>query len=321
MIANAEQIKEAVSIRDVLAMLDCNLDSRNKCACPVHGGKDKNFSVIGEIGTCFSQCGGKTWDAVGLLMEIQNLTYPEALEELAKIGKLNVEYTNNNRTQVIEQAKLERSEKERLINVIKRVANGYWLQQNYPGIAGLTEVAIDKNRTYKIETIYEFGLFYSGQKPILQKSFSSDIEDLIKLSLVKKKDMSMYEPFVNRTIYPIYDENGVVVAFAGRKMEDDNSEYAKWINSGESLIYNKSEILYGLHKSKHFIKKQGAILVEGYGDFLTLWDNGIKNAVASCGTAFTFQQAKKLKKYTEKVTLLYDGDDAGVQAARKASEI
>jgi DNA primase len=321
MITNADKIKEAVRIEDFMAHEGFAPDSRGKCACPVHGGKDKNFSVKNGIGTCWSQCGGKSWDAVGLAIELRKITYPEALELLAGIGKIEVEYADGkNRIAVIEQAKLEKTEKDKLREVMTRAVTAYRDQQGLvPGL--YDRVYVDKERTYSATTLVEFGVCYSGPNMVLQKQMSQDIEYLLKLGLVKKSDTYMYEPFRNRILYPIADENGRPVGISARKMHDDVSEYPKWVNSQESLIYNKSHILYGLHKTKTEIKKAGfAYLVEGNGDLLTMWDNGIKNTVATCGTALTEHQAKLLKKYTEKVIMLYDGDEAGVAAARRSTE-
>jgi DNA primase len=162
MITNADKIKEAVRIEDFMAHEGFAPDSRGKCACPVHGGKDKNFSVKNGIGTCWSQCGGKSWDAIGLVIELRKVTFPEALEVLAEIGKIEVEYADGkNRVAVIEQAKLEKSEKDKLRDVMARAVATYNFQQGLdPQV--YDQVLVDKVRNYSAKTLSDFGVLLLG---------------------------------------------------------------------------------------------------------------------------------------------------------------
>jgi DNA primase len=332
MISNAEHIKESVDIKQVLKSEGFTVDARGKCACPVHQGKDKNFSIKNGIGTCWSACGGKSWDAIGLLMELRKFTYPEALEEMARIGRINVEYVGGNRSEIIETAKAQRDHKTVLFDIIKDVAN-YYFEANYKGVA-LNGMGWDWNpfkvdcdgRLYQFNTLKKFGVSYTGEKMIIQRILADKgwkVETLLELGILRKGDNGIWDTFKNRIVFPIVDERGNVCAFGGRKLKSDTRvESPKYINSPESAIYNKSETLYGLFQNKRDIKDAGfAFLTEGYTDVLTMWENGIRNVVAGCGTALTFRQAKLLARYTDKVVMLYDGDDAGIAAARKSTEI
>lgn len=318
MITNAQNIKETVSMSEVLDYLGYSLNSKQQCACPVHVGKDRNFHVKNGYGRCFSQC-NQSWDNVGLIMEVKSVTFPEAIEILAGIGKLYVQYADDtNRVALIEQAKLEKSEKEKLSETLKHVCDLYAQYQSKYDIDLATALG---GRGYSAETLANFGVFYTGAEPVLQKPLSDYISSMLKLGVVKKKDMYLYEPFRNRIVFTIKDDYGRVCGLAGRKLNTDNSDYPKWLNSDESLIYNKSTILYGLHQSKKSISQNRTVfLVEGYMDCMTMHEFGFTNTVASCGTAFTDGQAKILKRYADRVVMLYDGDDAGLKAARNATE-
>jgi DNA primase len=323
MIKNAEAIKETVDIEAVLYNEGYKLDSRRKCGCPVHQGKNNNFSVKNGVGTCWSQCGGQSWDAVGLLMELHKLTYPEALKRLAEIGNVAVEFSDDYQHDVA-AAKVERDHKTELFDLAKSVAN-YYFQQNFGGVA-VDAVDVD-GRLFQFETLKKFGVSFTGeQRGVIQKNAADqkwDIPQLIEIGILRKADSGIWDAFQHRILFPILDERGRVCAFGGRKLSSDsNPKSPKYVNSPESLIYNKSETLYGLFQNKRDIKDEGfAYLVEGYTDTLTMWEYGIKNVVAGCGTALTFKQAKLLSRYTERVVMLYDGDDAGLAAARKSTEI
>jgi DNA primase len=322
MITNAEAIKDAVTIKEVLEVEQIKVDSRGRCTCPVHGGKDKNFSIKDGIGTCWSNCGGKSWDSVGLVMELRGLTYPEALETLAEMGNVRVEYAGGNRSEIIEKAKIEKDRKTVLHDISKGVAN-YYFTNAYSGVQ-LEAVDLD-GRVYEFETLKKFGVSYTGDKGVLQR-YRLDNQlgeaDFVAIGLTRKKENTSWDAFQNRIIFPILDEKGRVCGFGGRKLKSDTNERSpKYVNSQQSLIYEKENILYGLYQTKRDIKDaEFAYIVEGYTDVLTCWEHGIKNVVASCGTALTYAQAKLLARYTERVVMLYDGDDAGVNAARKNVE-
>lgn len=326
MIKNDQHIKDEVDIRAVLEAEGIKLDSRGKCKCPVHQGKSNNFSVKNGIGTCWSQCGGESWDAVGLLMQLHGLTYPEALKRLAEIGHITVEYSGDFQTNVA-AAKAERDVKTQLFDLSKAVAN-YYFSQNYSGVS--LSVDSDKvdcdGRSYRFETLRKFGICYTGAPGIIQRHAAQNlwnIQQLLDIGILRKGENGIWDAFQSRILFPILDERGNVCAFGGRKLSTDTrKESPKYVNSVESLIYNKSETLYGLYQNKRDIKDAGfAFLTEGYTDVATMWENRMRNVVAGCGTALTFKQAKLLARYTEKVVMLYDGDDAGLSAARKATEI
>jgi DNA primase catalytic core len=325
MIANAEKIKTSVLMTEVLEHFNINVQY-GKCACPIHQGKDKNFVVKKEFATCFSQCGGKTWDAVGFVMDYCNMDYREALEELAKIGKVSIEYQTGNYDHFVKVTKEEKEHKQVLWELNKSVANAYFA--NFLSISkaqGFDEkdgFCIDK-RAYKFDTIKAFGVSYTLGSFLIKEFVSRrwEYKHLEELGLIHKRDGSPYDYFYNRFLFPVQDDKGNIVGFGARKSNSDKSESPKYLNSKDSLVYKKSEILYGLHQNKLTIKKaDNALLVEGYTDVMTMFDFDIKQAVASCGTAFTLDHAKLLKRYTDNVTMLFDGDAAGIKAAKKAIE-
>ena len=325
MIINAEKILESASIRDIL-QYEGVVVKGNKCACPVHQGKGLNFSIKitkdGEFGACWSQCGGKVWDSVGLIMELHpELTYPDALVKVADICKLRVEYDNSKGFDK-EKYKIEKQEKTKMTELIQSVNDFYWQADSLRNGA----IYDLDGRIYDVETITEFGVFFSGEGNVIHPSASEkqwNIAQLIKIGVLKSGEKGIWDVFQNRFVFPIHNDSGVLCGFGGRKAKSNTYEKApKYVNSVESLIYNKSEVLYGLFQNKKHIKDAGfAFLLEGYTDVVTMFDYGIKNSVASCGTSLTKEQAKLLSRYTDRVVILRDADEAGLKASRRDIEI
>lgn len=310
-------------MKDVLQHYNIPLDGMGKAPCPVHGGKDKNFTVKGDVVSCWSQC-GKTWDTIGIIEQLENKTPYEAMIILAEIGGVAVEYDNTiDRAEWDKQQLLQKNEKssfkianeEFLAKYLKPIdCNSIIPNENDPS-------GVVAGRSLKESTINEFQLrelpthsFYS-----VFESLHLNKEVVIGAGLIKENERGMYDVWRERWIFPTYDDNDTLVGFVGRIRADaKNQDTAKYMNTAENALYHKGEILYGLyHTKKHIKEAKHAILVEGQMDVISMYDQGIKNVVAGGGTAFTYDQAKKLAKYTGSVTLFYDGDEAGQKAAIK----
>ncbi|MEN0049186.1 MAG: DNA primase [Bacteroidota bacterium] len=329
MIKNAQQIREAAPILDVVrqyANLELKKSGSNYIACcPFHAEKTPSFSInpAKNIYKCFG-C-GVGGDAVSFLMENNGMTYPEALQAAAQVAKIEVEYENDanwqERKAEIEE---ERKEKDGLWAYLKSV-HDVLEQYTHRHLSGVYDQINIFGRGYSLATLRTFQISIAPSRAEFNEiaiAHSWDTYLLKQLGLFTDSENPRFI-FAERMLFPIFTHLGKVTGLAGRKApEDDNPKNPKYLNSKESLIFNKSELLYGLHQAKRAIRKEDhAILVEGYTDVMTLYDYGVQNVVASCGTAFTDQQAKLLKRFTKRVILLRDGDEAGVKAAKRDLEI
>ena len=283
--------------------------------CPFHNEKTPSFTVSPSRGIykCFG-C-GKAGNAVNFIMEHEHYSYPEALRYLAK--RFNVE---------IEEEEYNPDEQQAISNresmfKLNSFATEYFADQLYNterGKAiGLTYF-VDK-RGYSDDIIKLFQLGYSNDEydAFYRASINSGFkkEFLIKTGLVIEKENKKYDLFRDRVIFPIHNIAGRIVGFGGRILTNDKSK-PKYVNSPESEIYNKSDILYGIYFAKSsIISHDNCYLVEGYTDVLSLVQAGIKNVVASSGTSLTTGQIKLIRRYTPNITILYDGDAAGIKAS------
>lgn len=280
--------------------------------CPFHNEKTPSFTVseTKQFFHCFG-C-GEGGDALGFIMKKENLTFPEAVKFLADKLGIAVEEAPKN-----EQLSQERN-------------RGYEINRE-AAMFFFTNLTKDKeslNYLYKRKisnkVIKQFGLGYSLNKwDSLQKYLQSKgykNEEIEKLGLIGKKtgNDGYYDKFRNRIMFPIIDTRGRVIGFGGRVL--DNS-MPKYLNSQETLIFNKGNHLYGLNLVNKFSDRKRIILVEGYMDVISLFSKGVNYAVASLGTALTERQAKLLKRYGENVYICYDSDQAGIKATNKAIQI
>ena len=261
---------------------------------------------------CFSS--GKGGNVVNFLMEHEHFTYPEALKYLAK--KYGIEIEEDEVSPEDAQAE---SERETLFQVTAFALNFFThnLLETEAGKAiGLEYL---KNRELRLDTIKKFQLGYSPEnwealtKHGVEQGYK--LEYLEKTGLTITKDGRSYDRFRGRVMFPIHNISGRILGFGGRTLlKDDN--VPKYVNSPESDIYNKSQILYGLYFAKSaIIRQDNCFLVEGYTDVISLHQAGIENVVASSGTALTEEQIRLIKRYTPNVTILYDGDPAGIKAS------
>ena len=280
--------------------------------CPFHNEKSPSFSVSPskQMYYCFG-CGAGG-NVFTFLMEYENFTFPEAVKALADRAGIElpeVEYS--------EEAKQQRDLKTAVLEVNKMAAKYYYCLLRAPQGAKAMEYL--KKRELSDETMRRFGLGYASQYSdalyhYLKKQGISD--DLLKESglMSVNERQGMYDKFWNRVMFPIMDVNGKVIGFGGRVMGDAKPKY---LNSPETIVFDKSRNLYGLHIARTTRKKY-LIVCEGYMDVISLHQAGFTNAVASLGTALTSQHASILKRYTDEVILTYDSDEAGVKAALRA---
>lgn len=311
-----QKIRDSVQIVDVISDF-VSLRRRGSvymACCPFHNEKTPSFVVTPSRGMykCFG-C-GKAGSAISFVMEYANMTYPEALRYLAK--KYGIEVVEEELSPEMVAA---RQREESLLLASEYAAKffvksldapeGKALGYEYFKMRGLTD-----------ETIAKWGL---GWAPSSRNAFVEDArkagykeEYLVGAGLcIKYDDGRVVDRFFDRAIFPIHSLMGRVIAFGGRTLRTDKS-VAKYVNSPETEIYDKSRSLYGIYFAKHTIAKlDRCYLVEGYLDVLSMHQKGITNVVASSGTSLTVPQVQLIKRFTSNVTIMYDGDSAGIHAA------
>ena len=287
----------------------------NHIACwPFHNEKTPSFSVSASKGIykCFG-C-GKSGTAVGFVMEHENMTYVEALKYLAR--KYHIEVVEKEES-AEEIAQRQRHESLLLVSEFA----GKFFQDSLGTQEGQA-IAYQyfRSRGLEDETIRKYGL---GWAPLTRKALSDKAREagykeefLIETGLsIKYDDGRLVDRFYDRVMFPIHSVSGRVIAFGGRTLKTDKS-VAKYVNSPETEIYVKSKSLYGIYFAKNAISKHDrCILVEGYLDVLSMHQLGITNVVASSGTSLTVDQIRLIRKFTNNVTIIYDGDGAGIKAA------
>ena len=297
--------------------------SNYQACCPFHNEKTPSFSVSASKGIykCFG-C-GKSGTAVGFVMEHENMTYVEALKYLAK--KYNIEVVETELS-ADEIAKRQRGESLLLVSEYA----GKFFQESMQTQEGQTIAhQYFRSRGLSDETIRKYGL---GWAPISRSSLSDAAraagykeEFLIDTGLsIKYDDGRLVDRFYERVMFPIHSHSGRIIAFGGRTLKQSTPEkhIAKYVNSPETEIYIKSKSLYGIYFAKSEIsKKDKCILVEGYLDVLQMHQLGILNVVASSGTSLTVEQIRLIKKFTDNITIIYDGDGAGIKAALRGIDL
>ena len=315
-----EEIRSAANIVDII-MEHIQLRRRGKNyigLCPFHNEKTPSFTVSEEkqIFHCFGcHAGGNVFK---FLMDYEKISFVESVQEMA--GRLGIPLDTE------ESDYTEKQTEQEILYDINTESARYFSNNllNHP--EGETARQYFQNRKIKPQTIRAFGLGYAlpGWEnciAFLQEK-KIDLEKALMLGLIgQNKDGRLYDKFSGRIIFPIFSPNGRVVAFAGRIIEKKENA-AKYLNSPESQVYVKGRILYGLSHAKDEIRKlDKAILVEGYMDLISLYQNGIKNVVAVSGTALTEEQVQLLSRYTKNVVLLFDADTAGIKASMRSIEL
>jgi DNA primase len=287
---------------------------------PFSNEKTPSFLVSPAKGIYKDFSSGKGGNVVGFLMEHEKLTYPEALRYLAK--KYNIEITEQEPTPEEVQ---QRNERESLL-IISGWAQKYFtnILQNTPEGQSVG-MAYFRERGFHDDIIRKFQLGYSPeQKDALTNEALKEgykLDYLVKTGLTIQKDDYKADRFRGRIIFPIHGLTGNVNGFGGRILKSDD-KMAKYLNSPESDIYQKSRILYGLYHAKQaIVKQEKCFLVEGYTDVLGLHQAGIENVVSSSGTALTTEQIRLIKRFTSNVTIIYDGDEAGIKASLRGIDM
>ncbi|MGE8554519.1 MAG: DNA primase [Chryseobacterium jejuense] len=298
--------------------------SNFKGLSPFHEEKSPSFVVSPskQIWKDFST--GKGGTAISFLMEIENFTYPEALRHAAK--KYGIEIEEDLR-EISEEAKHAQTEKD-LLYKIHEVANTYFQEILWDNKEGRSiGLSYFKERELKDDIINKFQLGYSPEQKnaftayALEKGYTKEILEKSGLSIFPENTPAGVDRFRERVIFPIHSFSGRVLGFGARILKS-NVKTAKYLNSPETEIYHKSNVLYGLNQSKQAIsRKNGCLLVEGYMDVISLHMSGIENVVASSGTSLTTEQIKLIKRLTENVTILFDGDNAGIKASFRSIDM
>lgn len=293
-----------------------------KGLCPFHNEKTPSFTVSPSRQYCKCFSCGKGGNAVHFLMEIEHLSYPEAIKRLGK--RYGIE--------VIEEAQSEEEREARNVReglfVLNEWARDFfanYLRSSSDGVAvGMTYF---RSRGFRDDIIKKFQLGFAPTerdalaKAALQKGYSK--EALTKTGLCyASEDGKLIDRFHGRVIFPVHTVSGRVVAFGGRILSAKKGNMAKYVNSPESEIYSKSRELYGLFQSRSSIAREDCCyLVEGYTDVISMHQSGIENVVASSGTSLTTGQIHLLRRFTKNITVLYDGDSAGIKASLRGIDM
>ena len=287
--------------------------------CPFHDEKTPSFTVSATKGIykCFG-C-GKGGNSVSFVMEHEHYSYPEALKYLAE--KYSIEVVEQELTP---EQSIRANDRDSLY-VITSFANKFFQQELWESEEGKTiGLSYYKERGFSAETIKKFQLGYGPKqkdalsKEALKSSFQMKYLEDSGLSIVKNE--SALDRFIERMMFPIHSFSGRVLGFGGRTLQKGNK--AKYVNSPESLIYQKSKILYGIYFAKQHISKQNnCFIVEGYTDVISLHQAGVENVVSSSGTSLTLEQIKLINRFTKNITILFDGDAAGLKASFRSIDM
>ena len=294
-----------------------------QACCPFHNEKTPSFVVSPSKGVykCFG-C-GKGGNAVTFLMEHENITYPEALKMVAKRYGIEV------REKELSEEEIRRNDDRESMFVLNGWAAEYFANYLHRETEGQSVglAYFRQARGLTDATIRKFGLGFCPAKgdrmsnDALAAGYKKEFLLSTGLSLARERDGSLYDRFRDRVIFPVHNISGRVVAFGGRTLRTDKT-VAKYQNSPESEIYSKKRELYGLYFAKRAIQQQDfAIMVEGYLDVISMHQAGIENVVASSGTSLTTEQIRLLGRFTKNITVIYDGDSAGIHASLRGIDM
>lgn len=288
--------------------------------CPFHNEKTPSFTVspVKGIYKCFG-C-GKAGNAVNFVMEHEHYTYPEALRFLAKKYHIEIEES------IPDPGELEALNERESLFLINDFAQKHFSSILFDSEEGKAiGLSYLKERDFTIDIIKKFQIGYSPEqwdnlsKAAIDNGYKREF--LVKTGLSIEKEERIYDRFRARIIFPIHNLTGRVIGFTGRILTSEKDK-PKYVNSPESEIYNKSKSLYGIYFARNAIAHQNlCLLVEGNADVIALFQSGIENVVASSGTSLTTDQIRIIKRYTNNITILYDGDSAGIKAAIRGTEM
>lgn len=318
---NIEEIKSKIDVVELLQeyiQLKPAGANNFRALCPFHHEKTPSFMVSKDkqIWHCFG-C-GEGGDIFGFVMKMEGLEFPEALRVLAKRAGVQLRY----------QDPALQNQKTKLQDICREAA--YFFHKillEHPKAASVREYLVQRQVSPESIETWQLGFAPDAWETLntflIQKKFKDEDIFLAGLSIKKDKGVGYYDRFRNRLMFPVMDVHGAVVGFGGRWMgKDDDPMAAKYINSPQTMIYDKSRILFGLDKAKTEIKKlKMAVVVEGYMDCLTSHQAGVTNVVASSGTALTNDQVTLLKRYTTNVAFAFDKDSAGENATKRGIDV
>lgn len=311
-ILDAAQIVEVVSDFVTLRKRGVNYVG----LCPFHNEKTPSFSVSPSKGLCKCFSCGKGGNTVHFIMEHEQMSYPEALRYLAK--KYNIEIKERELTNEEKEVQSNRESmfivnnfaRDYFQNILKNHVDGRSIGLAYFRQRGFRDDIIDK---------FQLGFSTEGRDALAQEALRKGFkqEFLVKTGLCyETDDHKLRDRFWGRVMFPVHTLSGKVVAFGGRVLSTENKKLAKYVNSPESEIYHKSNELYGIYFAKQAIVKQDrCFLVEGYTDVISMHQSGVENVVASSGTSLTPGQIRLIHRFTNNITVLYDGDMAGIKAS------
>ena len=294
-----------------------------QACCPFHNEKTPSFVVSPSKGVykCFG-C-GKGGNAVTFIMEHESISYPEALKIVAK--RYGIEVEEREQTEEDVRRNNNRESMFTLNGWAAEYFSKYLLNNSEGKSIGLSYFS--QKRGFTDATIRKFGLGFcsaSGDamtQAALAAGYKEEFLLSTGLSLKRESDGRLYDRFRDRVMFPVHNISGRVVAFGGRTLRTDG-KVAKYQNSPESEIYSKTRELYGLYFAKKAIQQQGfAIMVEGYTDVISMHQAGVENVVASSGTSLTIEQIRLLSRFTRNITVIYDGDSAGVKATMRGIDM
>lgn len=287
--------------------------------CPFHSEKTPSFHVTPNMGIykCFG-C-GESGDVFSFVMAMEGVGFPEALRSLADRYGIDIpdEHVEGDD---------ERTKKREGVYHALKYAGLFFYRHLFESEDAEKARAYLKKRGYDKSVIKKFGLGYAPNNSVLLKEAVKDgipEEYLAEADLVKSSNRGdgFYDTFRDRLMFPIFNPSGKVIAFAGRILDEDKKT-AKYVNSAQTIVYNKSEVVYGVNFSKNDIRKEGeVILVEGYTDVITMHQHGVKNVVSSSGTSLTTGQIKILQRYGNRIVMIYDADSAGQKAMERGMDI
>ena len=319
-----EQIKQRIDIVEVIGeFVDLKKSGTNyKGLSPFHDEKTPSFFVSPGKDIFKDFGSGQGGDAIKFIMEIEGLSYVEALKYLAQ--KYGIEISEKEETDEDRQNRTERESLFIVLNFAKDFYKDILLNHDEGKAIGLSYF---KERGFTPEIINKFDLGYSLDqwdalmKEAEKKQYSLEILEKAGLVLSKDDGSKTYDRFRGRVTFPIHNLTGKVIAFGARILTNDKKQ-PKYINSPETEVYHKSKILYGISQAKQQIRgEDNCFLVEGYTDVLSMHQVGIENVVASSGTSLTVDQIKLIGRYTKNVTVLYDGDAAGIKASLRGIDL
>jgi DNA primase len=318
-----EEIRNRLDIVDVISdFVTLKKSGQNyKALSPFSNEKTASFFVVPAKGIFKDFSSGKGGDAITFVMEHEKMSYAESLRYLAK--KYGVEIREDRQS---DESKAALSEREGLY-ILMNFAKDYYhtqLQTNEEGISiGLSyfrERGFNDRTLDKFELGYALNGWENFSEEAIAKGYSKELLEKTGL-IVKKEDGSTYDRFRGRVIFPVHNISGKVIAFGARMLGKDKNQ-PKYINSPETEIYHKSDVLYGLYQGKNAIRQHDVCyLVEGYTDVISLHQADVQNVVASSGTALTENQIKLIRRFTENITVLFDGDAAGIKAALRGIDM